>query len=71
MKGAWLMSKSTTKTNTKNQLKVIIRIRYPISQNKKASPQKRSRNKKICDQAYNSYQQKGGKYSFNEILEGK
>jgi len=65
------MSKSTSKTNTKLQLKVIIRIRYPISQNKNASPQKRFRNKKICDSAYNSYRQKGGKYSLNEILEGK
>lgn len=58
-------------TNTKNQLKVIIRIRYPLSLNKKSSPQKRSRNKKICDSAYNSYRQKGGKYTINEILEGK
>lgn len=58
-------------TNTKNQLKVIIRIRYPLSLNKKSSPQKRYRNKKICESAYNSYLQKGGKYTINEILEGK
>lgn len=58
-------------TNSKNQLKVIIRIRYPLSQDKKVSPQKRSRNKKIFESAFNSYRQKGGKYSLKEILEGK
>lgn len=69
--------------SSKATLKWIIRERDPRTKKmveeragitprfSKTTPQERYRNRKICESCYTAYKLRGGKYTYQEILEGK